>query len=57
MFGLYFTESECADEIKPASNAEGAKFTPRFNMPWKNFLKASILLNLRFRLQKKHSLK
>src|SRR5690606_24604236 len=35
------TASSWAPETKPASNADGAKYTPRISMPWKNFLKRS----------------
>src|SRR3990167_3735689 len=33
--------SPCADDRKPASNADGARYTPRRSMPWKKRLKAS----------------
>ena len=33
--------SPCADETNPASNADGARYTPSFNIAWKNFLNLS----------------
>ena len=33
--------SPCADDRKPASKADGARYTPRRNMPWKKRLNAS----------------
>ena len=33
--------SLCALDMKPASNADGARYTPRFSMPWKKRLNSA----------------